>query len=263
MRHSLALILLLSLIACSSTSAPDLDASGKPRSAGEIYADAMKEMDDHNYEKSGKLLESLISRYPYGAYAQQAQMELAYAYYKQGDADSLMSALSAADRFLKQYPTSPHVDYVYYLKGMINFNSNIGIFNSLFPSDPSEHDPQSIQDSFDAFKQLVTRFPTSKYTPDARVRMQYLANTLATHELDVARYYFRRGAYIAAVNRAKTVISDYVQTPQTRDALKIMVQSYDAMGMKDLRDDAQRVLDLNSKSAAKTVPDTSVQNPNP
>lgn len=245
MRHSLALILLLSLIACgTSPTLSDGDTGGKARPAEEIYAESMIEMDDHNYEKSAKLLESLLSRYPYGRYAQQAQMELAYAYYKHDEPEA---ALTAVDRFLKQYPTSPHVDYVYYLKGVIHFNADLSIFSSVIPRDPSEHDPQGIQDSFDAFKELVARFPNSMYAPDARVRMQYLANTLARHEINVARYYLRRGAYVAAVNRAKTVLSDFSQTPETINALQVLVQSYDAMGMKQLRDDTQRVLDLNTR----------------
>ncbi len=247
MRHSLALILLLSLTACSSASLTDADSDIKPLPAADMYAAAMSEMNDHNYEKATKLLESLISRYPYGIYAQQSQMELAYAYYKRSEFES---ALTAVDRFLKDYPTSPHVDYVYYLKGVINFNADMGFLSNLFPNDLSEHDPQHVQDSFDAFKVLVTRFPDSKYAPDARVRMQYLVNTLARHEVNVARYYLRRGAYVAALNRAKTVLNDYAQSPNVIDALQIMVQAYDAMGMKDLRNDTQRVLDLNLKKTA-------------
>lgn len=249
MRHSLALILLLSLIGCgTSPSLSDGDAAGASRPPEEMYADAMKEMADRNYEKSQKLLESLLSRYPYGAYAQQAQMELAYAYYKHEEPES---ALTAVDRFIKQYPTSPHLDYIFYLKGLIHFNADLSIFSSWVPRDLGEHDPQSVQDSFDAFKELVTRFPGSIYAPDARVRMQYLANTLARHEISVGRYYLRRGAYVAAVNRAKTVVNDFPQTPQTIDALQIMVQAYDALGLKQLRDDAQRVLDLNTKGQAQ------------
>lgn len=249
MRNSLALILLISLTACgTSPSLSDGDAAGKSRPPEEMYAEAMTEMDDHNYEKSAKLLESLLSRYPYGRYAQQSQMELAYAYYKHDEPEA---ALTAVDRFIKQYPTSPHLDYIYYLKGVINFNADLSIFSSWIPRDLSEHDPQGVQDSFDSFKELVTRFPNSMYATDARVRMQYLANTLARHEINVARYYMRRGAYVAAVNRAKTVLIDFSQTPQTTDALQVMVQSYDALGMKTLRDDTQRVLDLNTKAAAK------------
>lgn len=204
-------------------------------------------MNDHNYDDSVKLLEGLQSRYPYGRYAQQAQLEIAYAYYKQGEQES---AISAADRFIKQYPNSPHVDYAYYLKGLISFNEDLGYFGDLIQQDLSDRDPQGAQDSFEAFKELITRFPNSKYTSDARLRMQYLIDALARHEIHVASYYMRRGAYIAAVNRAKAVLTDYPNTPQTHEALKIMVQAYDAMGMPKLRDDTQRVLDMNTKLAA-------------
>lgn len=223
---------------------PDENTTAPNRPADEIYADAMSEMNDGNYSDSVKLLEGLQSRYPYGRYAQQAQLEIAYAYYKQGEQES---ALSAADRFIKQYPNSRHVDYAYYLKGLINFNEDLGYFGNIVQQDLSERDPQGAQESFNAFKELVTRFPDSKYVADSRLRMQYLIDSLAKHEIHVADYYMRRGAYVAALNRAKTVLTEYSQTPQTRDALEIMIKAYDAMGMPKLRDDAQRVLDLNTK----------------
>lgn len=241
MRHSLALILLLTLTACSLFSSPDEDAS-KSASVEQLYSDAMDNMNDNDYEKAVKAFDKLQSRYPYGRYAQQAQLETAYAYFKEKEPES---ALAAADRFIKQYPNNPHVDYAYYLKGLINFNEDLGIFGSIIQPDLSDRDPQAARDAFDAFKELVTRFPDSQYAGDARLRMQYLINALARHEIHVAGYYLRRGAYVAAVNRAKDVLADYPQTPATRDALQIMVQAYDAMGMQKLRDDTKRVLDLN------------------
>jgi outer membrane protein assembly factor BamD len=248
MRHSLALILLLSLIACSShPKLSDADSDAAPRPASEMYTAAKQDLKLGNYERAAKQYESLISRYPYGPYAQQAHMELAYAYYKHSEAEP---ALSTIDRFIKQFPTSTHLDYMYYLKGLVNFNSDMGLFNKIAPNDLSEHDPQQIQDSFNAFKELVTRFPDGKYAPDARVRMQYLVNMLARHEVNVANYYFRRGAYVAAVNRAQNVLRSYPHSPETRDALQLMAQSYDAMGMKDLGADARRVLERNTASAA-------------
>lgn len=248
MRYSLALIVLLSLTACASNhSLSDGDSSGPAKPAGDMYAEAMADMQDKSYEKAAKVLQSLLSRYPYGAYAQQAQMELAYAYYKHRDVDS---AATAVDRFIKDYPTSPHLDYVYYLKGLIYFDTDTSFFKNIAPRDPADTDPGNVQQSFDAFKELVTRFPASLYAPDARVRMQYLANTLARHEIKVANYYMRRGAYVAAVGRAKAVVVDFSGTPQAIDALQVLVKCYDALGMTKLRDDAQRVLDLNTGHAA-------------
>jgi outer membrane protein assembly factor BamD len=258
MRHSLAVFLLLSLVACSSE--PSKDDQGL--SADELYAKAQASMKDSNYEKTVKQLETLQSRYPYGRYAQQAQMEIAYAYYKHSEP---APALAALDRFAKQYPNSTHLDYVLYLKGLINFNENINsLLGTFFKQDPAERDPAALRDSFDAFKELVTRFPNSKYTPDARLRMQYLLNTLASSDIHVADYYLRRGAYVAAANRAKNVLIDYPETPQTRDALQILVRAYDAMGMKELRDDAQRTLDLNvAKDGVRPTIKESRLNPAP
>ena len=241
MRHSLTLILVLLLTACG-TSHPA--SQGKAQPPEKMYAAAKAELDDHNYEKATKLLESLISRYPYGPYAQQAQMDITYAYYKHQEPDA---ALTQADRFIKQFPTSPHLDYIYYLKGLIYFNYDLANNSAWMPRDLADHDPKQATDSFNAFRELVTRFPGSIYAPDARLRMQFLANTLARHELHVARYYMRRGAFVAAANRAKGVLTDYPQTDQTLEALQIMVQSYDALGLTKLRDDAQRALDRNSR----------------
>lgn len=207
-----------------------------------MYNKAKKQLNEQSYEEAVKQFESLQSHYPYGRYAQQAQLEIAYAYYKQNEPES---AVSAADRFIKQYPNNPHVDYAYYVKGLANFNPDIGVFGLAFGQDPTERDPKASQDAFAAFKDLVTRFPDSKYAPDSIVRMQYLTNSLAKYEIHVARYYQRRGAHVAAVNRAKDLLALYPNSPSTKDALMILVQGYDAMGMMQLRDDAQRVLDKN------------------
>ena len=248
MRHSLAVFLLLTLAACSIFEPlPDGSAPVKQIPVEEIYSQAKEELNDGNYEAAIKLYETLQSRYPYGRYAQQALLEVAYAHYRQGEAEP---AISAAERFIKQYPNNPHVDYAYYVKGLANFNGEISILQSLGGQDPTERDPKAAQDSFAAFKDLVTRFPNSKYTPDSRLRMQYLVNALAKYELHVARYYLRRGAHIAAVNRAQGVLTQYPNSPSTREALEIMVQAYDAMGMTDLRDDADRVMHTNFPDSA-------------
>jgi outer membrane protein assembly factor BamD len=258
MRNSLAVFLLLSLTACSLLEPlPDGSAPAVQQSAEEIYDLAKTELNDGNYEQAIRLYESLQSRYPYGRYAQQALLEIAYANYRQGEAEA---AVSAADRFIKQYPNNPHVDYAYYVKGLANFNGEIGLLRSIGGQDPTERDPKAAQDSFASFKELVTRFPDSKYAADSRVRMQYLVNALAKYELHVANYYLRRGAHIAAANRAQGILTQYPNSPSTREALEIMVQAYDAMGMTDLRDDAKRVLAKNvpaSEPAAQTKPEKS------
>jgi outer membrane protein assembly factor BamD len=253
MRHSLAVILLLGLTGCGlfsplPTGMPGDAAQDNGVTAEQLYAEAQEAEQDKSYEKAVKVLEQLQARYPYGRYAQQAQMEIAYTYYKQGESEA---ALGAIDRFMKYYPNSAHMDYVLYLQGLINFNSDLGLFGGFFQQDLAERDQKAAQDSYAAFHDLVQRFPASKYVPDARIRMQYLINTLARSEIHVADYYLRRGAYLAAANRAKTVLTTYPNSPQTRDALRVLVVAYDAMGMNDLRDDAKRVLQANGEDPEK------------
>jgi outer membrane protein assembly factor BamD len=207
-----------------------------------LYSEAEDELSAGGYANAIKYFEQIQTRFPFGRYAQQAQMEIAYAYYRDGEKDL---ALAATDRFIKQYPNSPNVDYVYYLKGLINFNDNLGILGSFAGQDLTERDPKALRDSFDAFRDLAVRYPESKYTPDAIIRLKYLVNAMAAHEVHVARYYLRRGAYVAAANRAEIVVQQYQQAPAVHDALQIMVAAYDGLKMPQLRDDAKRVLDSN------------------
>jgi outer membrane protein assembly factor BamD len=211
-------------------------------SAGKLYGEAKDAQADGNWDKAAKMLEKLESRYPYGRYAQQAQLELGYVYWKGSEPGS---ALAACDRFIKLHPSHPTVDYVYYLKGLINFNEDLGLTALISTQDPTERDPKAAREAFDAFKELVTRFPNSKYTPDATLRMNYLINAMASLEVHVARYYTKRGAYIAAANRAQYAIKTYPQAPAIEEAMFIMVTAYDKMGMNDLRDDADRVMKKN------------------
>lgn len=210
--------------------------------AQKLYSEAKSSMNDGGYEQAIKLFEKLEARYPYGRFAQQAQIEVAYAYYKSNEP---ALAIAAADRFIKLHPNHPHVDYAYYLKGLVNFNEDLGLLAGLSRQDLSERDPRGAREAFDTFRELVTRFPESRYAADASQRMQYLVNSLAAHEVHVARYYYRRGAYIAAANRAQAAITGYPQSPANEEALFLLVKSYDAMGMTDLRDDADRVLRKN------------------
>jgi outer membrane protein assembly factor BamD len=199
-------------------------------------------MDQKVWDKAIKYLEKLEARYPYGRYAQQAQLDIAYCYWKNNER---ASAIAAADRFIKLYPNHTNVDYAYYLRGLINFNENSGLLSALDAPDLSERDSKGTRESFDAFKELVIRFPDSKYTPDAQARMRYLVNSLAQYEVHVARYYMKRGAYVAAANRAQYALKTYPQTPATEEAVFIMVKAYDALGMADLRDSADRVMHKN------------------
>ena len=211
-------------------------------SANKLYTEAKITMDERAYDKAIGYYEKLESRYPYGRFAQQAQIDMAYAYWKSNEP---ASAMAAADRFIKLHPNHPNVDYVYYLRGLINFNEDLGLMGHLSQQDMTERDPKGARESFDAFRELVTRFPDSKYTPDAILRMKYLVNALASLEVHVARYYMKRNAYVAAVNRAQFALKNYSQAPATEEALFIMVKAYDLMGMNDLRDDAERVMRKN------------------
>lgn len=228
------------LTGCSST--PDQSDETSGWSAQKLYDEAREAINDGSWEKAVKLFEKLESRYPYGRYAQQAQLEIAYANYKQSEP---ASAIAACDRFIRLHPNHPNVDYAYYLKGIINFNEDLGLFGYVIQQDMTERDPKAAHESFDAFKELVTKFPNSRYTPDATARMKYLVNSLAEHDVHVARYYLRRGAYIAALNRAQDVVKAYDGTPATEEALFIIIRSYDALGMNELRDDTERVMRRN------------------
>ena len=208
-------------------------------SAERLYAEAKEEASQGNFERAGKLYERLEGRASGTTLAQQAQIERAYMLYKSGDK---AQALSTLERFIKLHPTSAAVDYAYYLQGLINFNDNLGLLGSLARQDLSERDQQAARDSYQSFKQLVDQFPQSLYADDARVRMNYIVNSLAAYEVHVARYYYRRGAYIAAVNRAQTVVAEFQQSPSAQEALYIMAESYDKLGLNELRDDANRVL---------------------
>jgi outer membrane protein assembly factor BamD len=146
---------------------------------------------------------------------------------------------------MKLHPASPALDYALYLKGIVNFNDNLGLFSFVSRQDLSERDQKAAKESFESFRELATRFPDSRYTPDARLRMTYIVNSLAQYEVHVARYYFSRGAYLAAINRAQSALADYRDVPALEEALYIMVRSYDALGMTQLRDDARRVMEKN------------------
>lgn len=238
--RSLTLTAFLLLAGCSGL--PDQADETVSWSAQKLYSEAKESMSDGAWDRAIKMFEKLEARYPYGRFAQQAQLEVAYAYYKSSEP---ASAIAACERFIKLHPNHPNVDYAYYLKGLANFNGDLGLLGNLAKQDLSERDPKATRISFETFKELVQRFPESKYAPDARLRMQYLLNALASYDVHVARYYFRRGAYVAAANRAQTTVKNFPQSPATEEALFLMVKSYDALNMPELRDDAERVMRKN------------------
>ncbi len=227
------------LAAGCSTPSVDRTANWSPN---RIYSEAKDESNSGAYDKAVPLFEKLEGRAAGTPLAQQAQLDKAYAQFKAGDKPA---ALATIDRFMKLHPASPAVDYALYLKGVVNFNDDLGMFAFLTRQDLSERDQKAAKESFEAFKELVGRFPDSRYTPDARQRMNYIVNSLAQYEVHVARYYYTRGAYLAAINRAQLALADYREVPALEEALYIMVQSYDALGLTDLRDDARRVLSTN------------------
>jgi outer membrane protein assembly factor BamD len=228
-------------------------------SAQRLYGEAKDAMSNKDWPRAVKYLEKLEARYPYGRFAQQAQLEIAYAHWKDNER---ASAVAAVDRFIKMYPNHANVDYAWYLKGLVNFNDQYGLMSALTSPDMSDRDPKSTRESFAAFKEVATRFPESRYAADATARMRYLVNALASHEVHVARYYMKRGAYLAAANRAQFAIRHYAQAPATEEAVFVLVLAYDRLGMSDLRDAADRVMRnnfpdsryLKSGGARKDVP---------
>ena len=251
----------LVLAGCSTSPKDPAAAAQQPRGASgsslpegveQLYAEAKDDMASGAWDAAIKTLERVEGRAAGTILAQQAQVDLAYAYWRSGER---AQALAAIDRFIKLNPSSPALDYALYLRGVINFNDDIGVMGSLAGQDLAERDSKASRDAYQAFRQLVAQFPDSAYAEDARLRMNYILNTLAEYELHVARYYFRRGAYVAAASRAQQAVVDFDGAPATEAALFIMVQSYDRLGLDDLRDDAQRVFKMNFPDSKLTVQD--------
>ena len=246
--RSLALFLVFQLSGCMfgwlKTTKKGEDTGGW--TVTQFYEAGKQDMEDGDWKGAIAFFIALEARYPYGRYTQQAQLEVAYAHYKE---DDQAAAVIAANRFIKLHPNHPNVDYAYYIKGLSSFNVEKGvagyIMKNWIDQKMSERDPKSSRESFETFKELITRFPDSRYRPDAIKRMNFLFNTVAMGEIYVARYYMSRGAYVAAINRAQFTLNEYPQTPAIKYALEIMIDAYDELGMDDLRDDAKRVMEKN------------------
>ncbi|MGC1817399.1 MAG: outer membrane protein assembly factor BamD [Casimicrobiaceae bacterium] len=234
----LGMLIALTAAGCSMLPAVKDETAGW--SAEKIYTTAHEAMQDGNYTRAVKLFDSLEARYPYGHYAQQAMLEGAYANWRSGEPTA---ATAACDRFIQTYPNHPNVDYAYYLKGLIYFREDQGLFGYVYELDLSERDPKQMRESFQAFKTLAEKFPRSRYAEDSQARMRYLANSLGMYEVQVANYYYARGAYVAAVNRAQRALLDYPRTPSNEEALDIMVRGYRKLGLTQLSDDSKRILE--------------------
>jgi len=225
------------LSACNSDKTDDIESTELA-----YYESAQSSLRSNNYANAVSKLQFLEARFPFGRYAEQAQLEIIYAYYRSAQPEA---ARAAADRFIRLHPRHPNVDYAYYLKGLASFDEDENFLARLFPMDPSTRDPGAARDSFNDFDQLIRRFPNSEYAPDAQKRMQYLRNLLAASEVNVARYYIHRGAYVAAANRGRYVFENLQGTAAVPDALAVMVEAYQLLGMEDLANDALLVLSAN------------------
>ena len=239
------MVLALTLAGCSW-----LPNAGKDETTGwsaeQLYREAHDALVQGNYTRATKLFESLEARYPYGRYAQQAILEGAFANWRAGEP---AAAIANTDRFIRTYPNHPNVDYAFYLRGLVHFREDQGVFGYVYELDLSERDPKEMRASFAAFKELTARFPESQYYEDAILRMKYLNNALGTYEVKVARYYYNRGAYIAASNRAQGNLVNNPQTPSNADALAVLAASYEKLGLPQLAEDSRRIL-------ANTFPDS-------
>lgn len=238
MKH-LLLIAFLSLMAACSSKQTALDES---LSESELYVMAQRDLDANNYGPAIESLRALESRYPFGRFADQAQLELIYAYYQNNE---LEAAKSSADRFIRLHPQHPNVDYAYYLRGMTSFTRDRGIFERFLPLDMNRRDPGAARDSFNEFAQLISRYPDSRYAPDARQRMVYLRNLLAAYDVHVGHYYLKRQANVAAVNRGRYIVENFQQTPSVGDGLSLMVEGYRRLNMDDLANNALLTLQTN------------------
>ena len=241
-RHLISCICILLLLnGCAWFGDKDGDET-KNWTVERLYSEAKGALDSGYYSKAVEYYEFLETRFPFGVYGQQSLLDLAYAYYK---TEEFESSMAACDRFIRLYPQNTHVDYAYFLKGLVNFNRGRGLTERFLPIDSSQRDQSSAMTAFRAFSELLERYPQSQYAEDAQKRMVFLRNRLARHEIHVAEYYMKRGAYLAAVNRARTVVESYPRTPSVPDALVLMAKAYKVLEMPDLSADTVRVLQLN------------------
>lgn len=230
------LSLILLVTGCASKKEP------KTTSEADLYQAAERQLKGSQWETAIKNLQALEENFPFGTYAEQGQLELIYAQYMSDEPDS---AIATANRFIRLHPQHRNVDYAYYMLGMSSFTKDKGMFERVLPVDISKRDPGAARESLANFTQLLNRFPDSPYAADAKKRMLYLRSLLARYEIHVANYYFKRGAYVAAIGRGRYVLENFPQTPAIPDALAVMVQGYRLMKMSAQADEMLAVLRMN------------------
>jgi outer membrane protein assembly factor BamD len=212
-----------------------------------LYEEGKQALTNGNLAKAERHFKRLIARFPFGPYTEQTQIELAYVYYRSSRAEE---ATSAVNRFIRTYPTHPHIEYAYYLRGLINFDRERTAFSRIGGLDMTRRDQGAPRQSFNDFAELIQRYPNGRYASDARQRMIFLRNQLARYEINVATYYLKRGAYVGAVNRAQFILENYPQSEFTGDAVAVLAESYRQLGQTTLEADARRVLELNHPNHA-------------
>ena len=237
-KHLLLIATLAFVTACSSNK-PEVDEN---LSEAELYQQAQEDLNNNSYNSATAKLKALESRYPFGRYAEQSQLELIYAYYKNVEPEA---AKSAAERFIRLHPQHANVDYAYYLKGLASFDQDRGLIARFVPLDLTKRDPGAARDSYNEFAQLTSRFPNSRYAPDAKARMIYLRNLLAAYEIHAGRYYLTRQAFVAAANRGRYVVENFQETPSVGDGLALMVEAYQRLELDDLAATSLETLKLN------------------
>lgn len=241
LRHIVVLVIVTLFSGCALL--PDLEEETETWPASRLYEASKSALNTADYETALKYLEALEARFPFSRYAQQAQLDIIYAYYKYDEPDS---ATSAADRFIKLYPRHPRVAYAYYMRGLASYNKGMTALDYLLNLDPTQRDPRAAQEAFNYFAQVIAQFPDSEYAEDAAQRLVYLHDNLGRYEVNVAEFYLRRGAYVAAVSRAKYVVEKFRRTAAARDALVVLVKAYRNLNLHDLAEDTLRVLELNA-----------------
>jgi outer membrane protein assembly factor BamD len=241
-RRSLWPLLVLLIIAMAFTTGCSRETREDDRGAEELYAEAQRALNAKSYDRAIEAYRQLTIRYPFGRHAEQSQLDMAYAMYRVGQSER---ALTTLDRFIRTYPTHPNVDYAWYLKGLVHYEDAMGFLRRLFPDQVKDRDQQSARSSFSDFRELIRRYPQSRYVADARQRMVFLRNVMADYEMEVGEYYYRRGAYVASLDRAKYIIENYPGAPANVDALELMERAYKRLDLEELAQDTRRVLEHN------------------